>query len=175
MNNLRYSANVTQQTNRGISIQRRPNGKSRTVSYNNLIRTNFDQISACVSATRFKFKKTTHAHGLDRWYLEDNASAHTHNLQHFLFLSELLHRKQGVQPAIQTLVEFIIFMINHPSLRSSIGVYRKEKKITLPQKKQEIQEEDSFFTTDTPTFQPAAAASDWGDDFDAPQFDDDGL
>ena len=169
MNNVQYSANITRQANKGISLQRRPLGKSRAVSYNNLIRTNMDQMTDCVSKMRFKFKKTTHVLGADHWYLEDNGSAHYHNLEHFLYISELLRRKQGVQPAIQTLVEFIIFMITSPSLRTAVGAYRPQKKTSTSTLLQD--------TLPTPTTTPTSTQlddADWGD-FDAPQFDDDGL
>ena len=171
MNNARYSANLTRQTNYGISMNRRPLGKgSRATSYNNLIRTNFDELSHHVENIRFKFKQSTHALGTDRWYLEDNGASHQHNLEHFLYISELLRRKQGVQPALPTLVEFIIFMIAHPSLRVSVGSYKPQKKIsistpstsstTLPQ------------TQTQPSISPSIDHSEWGD-FDAPHFDDD--
>tara|TARA_Y100001958_G_scaffold160079_1_gene165969 strand:+ start:4166 stop:4672 length:507 start_codon:yes stop_codon:yes gene_type:complete len=168
MNNVRYSANLTRQTNNGISMNRRPLGKgSRATSYNNLIRTNFDELSHHVENIRFKFKQSTHAHGTDRWYLEDNGSAHTHNLEHFLYLSELLQRKQGTQPALPTLVEFIIFMIAHPSLRSVVGVYRPPQKISAPTPA-------PLPTVAHDLSGPSINDSEWGD-FSAPQFDDDEL
>lgn len=168
MNNVHYSTNLTRLTNHGLSMNRRPLGKgSRSTSYNNIIRKNFDELSQHVENIRFKFKKSTHALGTDRWYLEDNGASHQHNLEHFLYISELLHRKQGVQPALPTLVEFIIFMIAHPSLRTAIGSYKPQKKISI----------SSHSTTSTlpqtlPSISLAIDHSEWGD-FDAPHFDDD--
>ena len=159
MNNTYYSSNLTKRVNRGLDLGSRPLGKgSRATTYNNIIRTNLVVVEAHVSAMRFKFKRTTHVHGKDKWFLEDNGSAHSHNLEHFNDFSKLLQRKLGTTPALPTLVEFLIFLITHPTQIHSIGNFVHKKtssssnssssnSITLPQPSI-----DTWILDDTPNF-----------------------
>ena len=141
MNNIRYSANASRMVNKGIGLGSRPLGKgSRATTYNNIIRTNADEVSARVAQMRFKRMKSTQCHGTDKWLLEDNASAHAHNLEHLLYFSELPRRKQGTPPALPTLVEFVVFLINHPSQVHAIGAFKVQKKITTIQKTTIVQD-----------------------------------
>ena len=133
MNNIRYSANATRMVNKGIGLGSRPLGKgSRATSYNATIRSNIHDVSDHVANMRFKMARTTHCHGSDKWILEDNSTAHRHNLQHILYFSQLLHRKNGSMPSLPTVVEFIIFLIKHPSQFQFVGSFKVQKKTTTP-------------------------------------------
>ena len=171
MNNIRYSANATRMVNRGIASGARPLGKgSRATSYNNLIRTNLTDITEHVENMRFKMARSTHSHGTDKWTLEDNGQAHAHNLQHILHFSSLLHRKNGTMPALPTLVEFIIFLIKHPSQFHSVGSFKIQKKTpsihnTSPSTTTIIHHHHSLTST-TPSLPT------WTDDLHTPNFDD---
>lgn len=176
MNNNRYSANATQKVNRGIGLCSRPLGKgSRATTYNNIIRKNLEEVMEHVANMRFKFKKTSHTHGRDKWMLEDNAASHSHNLSHFLFFSDLLHRKQGTQPALPTLVEFLIFLIQHPSSIEHVGSFQPVKKTSSSPAISTSDDDLDFgrwndsqlsaFTTTPPN-------SSWTTDLDTPNFDD---
>jgi len=166
MNNTRYSSNVTRAVNRGIQLGSRPLGKgSRATSYNNIIRTNNDQLMSHVSHIRFKLKRTSHCHGQDKWMIEDNAASHAHNLDHILYFSELLHRKQGSSPALPTLVEFIVFLIRHPNSIEAIGSFQPIKKTSPPPPPPPP---PSPSPPSTSLHSPPA----WSDDFHSPNFDD---
>ena len=124
MNTIRYSEGLTKGINRGLQAGSRPIGKNtRVTTYNNIIRTNLAAIGEKISEARFKFKRSSHAHGTDKWLLEDNRSAHAHNLPHFLFFSQLLSRKQGTSPSLPTLIEFLVFLIRHPTQIQLIGTF----------------------------------------------------
>ena len=177
MNNTRYSANVTNKVNRGITLCSRPLGKgSRATTYNNIIRKNLDEIMEHVAGMRFKFKKTSHTLGQNKWMLEDNAASHSHNLSHFLFFSDLLHRKQGTQPALPTLVEFLIFLIQHPSSIEHVGSFQPVKKTSsstpIPTSDDDTDFgpwNDSRLYAITTTQPPSSS---WTTDLDTPNFDD---
>lgn len=161
MNNVRYSANATRMINNGIALGSRPIGKgSRATSYNSLIRNNLADISDHVSNMRFKFKKSTHCHGSDLWTLEDNNPAHAHNLSHILYFYTLLHRKSGTPPALPTLVEFIIFLIKHPTQFHSVGSFVPQKIISTTTSHSLSSNEDSLWEDPTP---PVFHDSQWGD------------
>ena len=128
MNNIRYSANVTRMVNRGIGLGSRPLGKgSRATSYNAMIRSNVHDVSDHVANMRFKMSRSTHCHGTDKWILEDNSPAHRHNLTHILYFSQLLQRKNGSMPSLPTVVEFIVFLIKHPSQFQFVGSFKVQK------------------------------------------------
>ena len=174
MNNPRFCANVTQKVNRGIELGSRPLGKgSRATSYNNIIRTNYEEVIHHVAEMRFKLKKSTHRLGQNKWMMEDNAASHAHNLQHILYFSELLHRKQGSQPALPTLVEFLIFLIRHPNSMEAVGSYQPIKKTTHSSTPStttpSLDDEDDFGQWGDAVAPPS---SQWHDDLDAPNFDD---
>ena len=174
MNNNRYSANATQKVNRGIDLCSRPLGKgSRATTYNNIIRTNNEEVMAHVASMRFKFKRTSHTHGQDKWMMEDNAASHAHNLEHILYFSELLHRKQGTQPALPTLVEFLIFLIRHPNSIEHVGSFKPIKKTSsLPTTSSIPLTDSDFGTWETSTPSSSSSNPTWTDDLDTPNFDD---
>ena len=170
MNNTRYASNVTRKVNRGIDLGSRPLGKgSRATSYNNIIRTSNDEIMSHVALMRFKIKKASHSHGQDKWMLQDNAGSHVNNLAHILYFSDLLRRKQGTPPALPTLVEFLIFLIRHPTSIEHVGSFQPIKK-TPPPPTPSPPPSSSFLPHYTPPH--TETTSEWDDDLGSPNFDD---
>lgn len=169
MNNIHYSANATRMVNKGIGLGSRPLGKgSRATSYNAMIRLNLDEVSEHVANMRFKMARSTHCHGTDKWILEDNSPAHRHNLQHILYFSQLLHRKNGSMPALPTVVEFIVFLIKHPSQFQHVGSF-KVQKTPLPSP---LPSPPPSYDDFDASHSPSIIDDQWGDISSTPSFQD---
>ena len=173
MNNTRYASNVTRDVNRGIQLGSRPLGKgSRATGYNNIIRTNNEEVMSHVARIRFKLKRTSHCHGQDKWMIEDNAASHAHNLEHILYFSSLLHRKQGSMPALPTLVEFIVFLIRHPNSIEAVGSFQPIKKTPTPPPSSSFLPHYTPPHTETTSETTSETTPEWHDDLGSPNFDD---
>lgn len=174
MNNNRYSANVTRDVNYGLAKGRRPVGKgSRTTTYSQLVRTNQDEVDVHVSGMRCKRRQADRrSRGSDphqeKWYLEESKAAVAKNLEHFLYFSELLRRKSGTQPALPTVVEFVIFILGCPQHHSLFGTVRPTPIVVdvTPVQIDHDTLDEWESNTQTPTL------THWGPDDHVPNFDD---